>query len=762
MEPLQQTTENAETFPPPPVEKTEPFPPPADGAEGMDFPPVEKMEPPSFPSDVEGGGTIPMIHQTFDPMLKAERKRKRLTLEQKAVICEESLQPDFNRKQAMEKYGIAKQTLCGILKQRDDIFAMLNKTTSGAINPLKVQNVSSTVWEEKLVRWLEIVTTDGVQINAQMLRQKVAEINPGFQPTKLWLDRFKKRYNLPDSIGLMLNDQMAEEDQWFDGLPDIQGSYKADNQKLPLLLPLKTSLNEGPSAANIKQDDSSQQQQVCLGSRSNIYYLEAEILREFEDVKMVSNSGQVFKFNRCVLAAQSPICYRVFQDVCRCCSAPTNIEETLTIVTDFTTEEVQALSDFFLHGKVPLDSPSAESTFQAFGIDLEKLKSNIVGSDQKSAAYENFCHNRKSDLRNDLRKQANNVQQEDDPWGPVWIKSEDIDTVIDYGDGDVPMDEYLDEKGTLLNNRSDLARLKKQPSSKAKNVVKKEPKVTVKKSKKKSKVKKEIGQNANLKETYFYFPQTGERDLSLPFQCHRCIRGFKDVFSYRQHFHRHDLETPDYAKAFVCIRCDYFTGSSNTMLVEHGKKSCAVERHDDENSRFSYYCLRCEPMRKYNTSFQLSQHIVEMHEVSRRVCPICGASLTESSYNGHMKTMHGDQNIKCSECPATFKHQHIYTKHFRNKHTIMTCEECGKQFHLTAYRYHVQKYHTPLSKMKFQCKFCNKGFICKQKYFNHLNIHTGEKPHVCKFCPKNFTDLSNCKKHMREAHNEQYLLSKTK
>jgi len=501
--------------------------------------------------------------------------------------------------------------------------------------------------------------------------------------------------------------------------------------------------------------------EVHLGSHSQIFYLSSDVMKEFEDVRMVSNSGQVFNFNRCVLAAQSRICYKVFRDVVYQIA---NSDETLTIVTNCTTEELMIMSDFFLRGKTPgrSNDPLVDP---ANNIDSETLSLfHTFGVDLTSGSKPSHLNSLSSDPKEESEDQK-----------PLWIKSEEegvdvsqvigeydtglIDTILDYPEDETIFDGPKVKKGPKKANKAN-KRKRDQTENNDATAGGDQPKA---KKEKKTKVKKEISQNSNVKETYFYFPQTGERDLSLPFQCHRCIRGFKDVFGYRQHFHRHDLETPDYSKAFVCIRCDYFTGSSQVMLADHGKKECAVERHDDENSKFSYYCYKCDPVQKFKTVYMLTQHVAEKHENAKvRICPICGTSLTKTSYSSHMKTMHGDQNIKCSECPATFKHQHIYTKHFRNKHTIMTCEECGKQFHLTAYRYHVKKYHTPAAEMKYCCKFCNKGFVCKSKYLDHLNIHTGEKPHTCKFCPRKFSDACNKIKHMREAHTEQFMASKKK
>ena len=52
------------------------------------------------------------------------------------------------------------------------------------------------------------------------------------------------------------------------------------------------------------------------------------------------------------------------------------------------------------------------------------------------------------------------------------------------------------------------------------------------------------------------------------------------------------------------------------------------------------------------------------------------------------------------------------------------------------------------------CKFehCNKGFITKSKLEDHMNIHLGLKPHVCKYCGTGFADVANKRMHERCAH----------
>ena len=61
---------------------------------------------------------------------------------------------------------------------------------------------------------------------------------------------------------------------------------------------------------------------------------------------------------------------------------------------------------------------------------------------------------------------------------------------------------------------------------------------------------------------------------------------------------------------------------------------------------------------------------------------------------------------------------------------------------------HMQS-HLPDELKKYKCDICGKGFPTNQHFKDHKNIHTGEKPHRCKFCSSSFASASTRNMHQR-------------
>ena len=129
------------------------------------------------------------------------------------------------------------------------------------------------------------------------------------------------------------------------------------------------------------------------------------------------------------------------------------------------------------------------------------------------------------------------------------------------------------------------------------------------------------------------------------------------------------------------------------------------------------------------------------------VCPECG--LLENNLNAHIKNVHHGEKQVCSLCSHECGSLKMLYEHNRAVHEKVPCTECGKLFGLNKIKLHIKSAHTPDDQKKYRCDTCGKGFIDNWKLSDHMNVHTGEKPHKCKFCSASFASRGTHAMHER-------------
>jgi len=123
----------------------------------------------------------------------------------------------------------------------------------------------------------------------------------------------------------------------------------------------------------------------------------------------------------------------------------------------------------------------------------------------------------------------------------------------------------------------------------------------------------------------------------------------------------------------------------------------------------------------------------------------------EYRYKGNCGRQKSESQI-CDICGyvGNGKRQDI-TRHKKRVHTEKkACATCGKMISALQWRAHLKEAHIPESEMKYNCSFCGKGCVTKQKLREHELIHGDERPFSCKFslwlCLQSSANLSKHEK----------------
>ena len=223
-------------------------------------------------------------------------------------------------------------------------------------------------------------------------------------------------------------------------------------------------------------------------------------------------------------------------------------------------------------------------------------------------------------------------------------------------------------------------------------------------------------------------------------------------------------------KPYSCGLCD-FKCSRRKSLRKHSGLHLASDT--------SLLCNDCGNI--FNCQFDLNKHRREIHNQrlltsghkkvkklkqtvkvkGEYICDQCGQTFADQQkYKTHIKFSHvsEDDKYQCAHCPhksltpyGLKLHQAL---HFP---PTLPCEKCGKLFHTKLYlNRHIKQKHADESEKTFQCAQCGKGFITRDSYEGHLNMHAGVKPVQCRYCDLRYQNRSNAIAHEKKAHKELY------
>ncbi|XP_037555333.1 tigger transposable element-derived protein 4 [Dermacentor silvarum] len=130
---------------------------------------------------------------------RASVQRKPITLAKKAEILSDVKAGKASKTEIARKYGIAKSTLAGIIKNEARVTAAFN---DGEFAPKrkKMRTAANKGLEDVLLAWIQRARSANLPVNGVVLKAKAEEValrmNLKFSCSDGWLDRFRKRHGL--------------------------------------------------------------------------------------------------------------------------------------------------------------------------------------------------------------------------------------------------------------------------------------------------------------------------------------------------------------------------------------------------------------------------------------------------------------------------------------------------------------------------------------------------------------------------------------
>lgn len=167
-----------------------------------------------------------------------------------------------------------------------------------------------------------------------------------------------------------------------------------------------------------------------------------------------------------------------------------------------------------------------------------------------------------------------------------------------------------------------------------------------------------------------------------------------------------------------------------------------------EDKALTYSCQIC--YRQFSSKNSLKVHL-ESHDTTKKYkCKDCEAAFhTQGSYYAHIRRHNGNSTV-CHYCGKTFYHNDKFKCHLRT-HTgekPFMCKNCPKTF---SSRDNLKRHDMLVHKNDhdFSCDTCSEKFVFYQNYLDHLKCHKTEENFQCDLCKKTMKSKSLLLRHIR-------------
>ena len=531
-----------------------------------------------------------------------------------------------------------------------------------------------------------------------------------------------------------------------------------------------------------------------LTSAVEIPFLNQMVIEEFSSLKVLSSSGELVKMNPIVLAAMnstlvSSLTQHDIEDYC--------------IITEFTKPELESVKEFAWTGKC---RQSLSAVFKALGIDLfymfdHKMELEVTPSvkAEESSYLDEFVDY--FDDYNDLIPEAvrNHQSETTTPKKKKGrprkvLLDDDDDSDEDYTIKPKKRKTIKSEADNEQENELTLTALTSEQQVLFAEFVLAKPVEEYKHFPLEPKVfnSSEDTKNVHKPLACHLCPSRFTSDYGLQlhlikfhsehYSCDSCYQIFAvtDVDKFKLHMFKHDQNM--LVGTSTCVECG-ITFKRTNKYNEHIKlkgpfhdDQCAqcpdkfasfeeyqVHVQDKHDNIMKFKCGFCKEV--FNDKSELLRHTKSLHAAlkpklnkgkkspkpqipkKKTVCVECGTMI--SNLKHHMSTVHSNQTIPCPHCELTFKALPLLQRHIDWIHVKAPCTECGEMVGIRKMPRHMKQKHTSIYDRKYKCETCGKGFSTSAALRDHINVHTGAKPHKCKYCSAAFASVGTHAMHQR-------------